>query len=54
MTIKISQQDLDMINETSIALRDGSGFIAELAVYHELHCIVCLPAFANPKVALTG
>ncbi|KAI9696306.1 MAG: hypothetical protein M1820_008229 [Bogoriella megaspora] len=40
MTIKVSQDDLDQLNETSIAFRDRSGFIAELAVYHELHCIV--------------
>lgn len=31
---------MDIINETSIALLDGSGFLAETAVYHELHCIV--------------
>ena len=24
----------------SLALADGSGFIAELGVYHHLHCIV--------------
>ena len=31
-----------MLGETSVAFRDGSGFIGELAVYHELHCVVCL------------
>ncbi|KAF2816480.1 uncharacterized protein BDZ99DRAFT_136906 [Mytilinidion resinicola] len=39
MTIRISRDELAKINETSIALRDGSGYIAETAVYHELHCI---------------
>jgi hypothetical protein len=40
ITMKISKSELDMINSTSIALLDGSGYIAEAAVYHELHCIV--------------
>lgn len=40
MTIKISQAELDVLDDHSIALRDGSGYIGELAVYHELHCIV--------------
>ncbi|KAF2497000.1 hypothetical protein BU16DRAFT_345995 [Lophium mytilinum] len=39
ITIRIARDELAKINETSIALRDGSGFIAETAVYHELHCI---------------
>ncbi|KAF1962131.1 hypothetical protein CC80DRAFT_487667, partial [Byssothecium circinans] len=39
ITIKVSQKELDIIGEESIALKDGSGFIAETAVYHELHCI---------------
>lgn len=40
ITIKILPDELAMLNETSIALKDGSGYIAETAVYHELHCIV--------------
>lgn len=36
-----------MINETSIALLDGSGYLAETAVYHELHCIVRLSMDSN-------
>ena len=42
MTTKISRNELEKTGKSSIALADGSGFIAELAVYHELHCIVCL------------
>jgi hypothetical protein len=41
ITIKISPAELERVNDTSIALTDGSGYIAETAVYHELHCIVC-------------
>ena len=41
ITIKISAAELAQLNnEVSIAFKDGSGFIAETAVYHELHCIV--------------
>jgi len=40
ITIKISKDELSMLNESSIAFKDGSGFIAETAVFHELHCIV--------------
>ena len=41
ITIKISATELAQLdNEVSIAFKDGSGFIAETAVYHELHCVV--------------
>ncbi|KAK8055066.1 hypothetical protein PG993_000293 [Apiospora rasikravindrae] len=39
MTIKITAQELQQLGESSIAMKDGSGYIAELAVFHELHCI---------------
>lgn len=45
MTIKISEEELSHLTDPSIAFKDGSGYIAELAVYHELHCIVCV---SNP------
>jgi hypothetical protein len=41
MTIKISAAELAQLDdEVSIPFKDGSGFIAETAVYHELHCVV--------------
>jgi hypothetical protein len=42
MTIKVTAEELVQFAEgdTSIALKDGSGYIVEMAVYHELHCIV--------------
>lgn len=43
MTIKISGEELSHLPDSSIAFKDGSGYIAELAVYHELHCIVRTP-----------
>ena len=39
MTLKISAEELGHLHENSIAFADGSGYIAEMAVYHELHCI---------------
>jgi hypothetical protein len=40
MVIRITNEELKAINKPSIAFIDGSGFIAETAAYHELHCIV--------------
>ncbi|KAL4768173.1 hypothetical protein BDW60DRAFT_132426 [Aspergillus nidulans var. acristatus] len=39
MTTKISAEELAHLPDTSIPFADGSGYIAELAVYHELHCV---------------
>ncbi|KAI1759592.1 hypothetical protein GGR53DRAFT_523743 [Hypoxylon sp. FL1150] len=39
MAIKISASELARLGESSIALQDGSGYLAEMAVFHELHCI---------------
>jgi hypothetical protein len=46
MAIKISAQELAQLGEPSISFKDGSGFLAEMAVFHELHCIVSL--FIDP------
>lgn len=40
MTIEITAAELSHLPDSSIAFRDGKGFIAELAAYHELHCVV--------------
>lgn len=44
MIIKVSQDELERFSEgdTTISFKDGSGFLAEMGVFHELHCIVCL------------
>ncbi|KAI1465031.1 uncharacterized protein F4812DRAFT_439306 [Daldinia caldariorum] len=41
ITIKVSDSELARFSEgdSTIAFKDGSGYIAEMAVYHELHCI---------------
>lgn len=42
ITIKVSGGELARFSEgdTTIAFKDGTGYIAEMGVYHELHCIV--------------
>ncbi len=40
MVIKVSADELSHLPDSSIALKDGSGYIAELTAYHELHGIV--------------
>lgn len=40
MTIWITREELERIGEKSLELADHSGFIAEMAVFHELHCVV--------------
>lgn len=50
ITISISDAELAAQGGDSIALRDGSGYIAEPAVYHEMHCIVSLTALSNYSV----
>ncbi|KAJ6442617.1 GTP:AMP phosphotransferase, mitochondrial [Purpureocillium lavendulum] len=37
--VRVSKEDLDRINRTSVPLLDGSGYMAGLDVYHQLHCL---------------
>ena len=37
--IRVQKSDLDKINRTSIPLADGSGYLASLDVFHQLHCV---------------
>ncbi|KAF2797785.1 hypothetical protein K505DRAFT_372183 [Melanomma pulvis-pyrius CBS 109.77] len=39
MAMKITAEELSKIGEPSIAFKDGSGYLTEMAVFHELHCI---------------
>ena len=38
--MKISEQDLRAVNRSSIPLGVGGGYYGEMAVFHELHCLV--------------
>jgi hypothetical protein len=39
--IRIMEDELRAMNQTSIPLHDGSGYQGMMAVFHELHCLVC-------------
>lgn len=43
-SIRVNKETLDRINRTSVPLLDGSGYMAGLDVYHQLHCLVSLLA----------
>ena len=38
--IRLSEDEMRVMNKTSIALKDGSGYIGYLESYHMLHCVV--------------
>lgn len=42
-TIRVTKEDLDYYNITSLPLADGSGFASEMFMTHELHCLVSRP-----------
>jgi len=35
----VSEEDIKSVNRSSIALADGSGYLATLEVFHQLHCL---------------
>jgi len=49
--IKVSGEDLDYYNVTSLPLADGSGFASEIFMTHELHCLVCAKPPSRPGKA---
>jgi hypothetical protein len=38
--MKITPHELRMLRYTSLEMQDGSGYLATLGVYHEIHCVV--------------
>lgn len=38
--LQVQENDLRQLNKTTVALRDGSGYLASLEVLHQLHCLV--------------
>ena len=39
IVIKLTKGELQELGEPSIGFVDGSGYVAEMAVFYELHCI---------------
>lgn len=55
MMVKISpEQMFSQTPESSIPLADGSGYVASLGVYHELHCIKLLKHWIHKDYYLAG
>lgn len=40
MNIKLSNAEMNQLGYPSLEMRDGSGYLASLGVYHQLHCVV--------------
>lgn len=39
--IRVTKEELDRMNRTSVQLNDGSGdYLAAIDVFHHLHCLV--------------
>ena len=39
----LSKEDLRNLDETSVPLRDGSGYLGTFSIIHQLHCLVREP-----------
>lgn len=54
-TIRVSKEDLDFYNVTSLPLADGSGYASETFMTHELHCLVRCPSYlSSPNLAVAN
>ena len=40
INIRISNEEMKRLKQSSLKLADGSGQLGTLGVYHELHCLV--------------
>ena len=41
--IRVKKEELDRAELSSIHLADGSGYMATIDVFHQLHCLVSAP-----------
>ncbi|KAF2969098.1 hypothetical protein GQX73_g4495 [Xylaria multiplex] len=39
INLKIFPEEMTKLSQTSLEMRDGTGYLAVLGVYHELHCV---------------
>lgn len=42
INLKIYPEEMSKLGRTSLKMRDGSGYLGVLGVYHELHCVVSI------------
>ncbi|KAI0895695.1 hypothetical protein F4806DRAFT_467652 [Annulohypoxylon nitens] len=47
--IKVDKETLERINHTSVPLLDGSGYMAALDVFHQLHCLRWVRKYLHPE-----
>lgn len=40
MNMRFSKQELERVNQDSVALPQGGGYLGWYGVFHELHCVV--------------
>ena len=38
--IRVSREELEQRNQTSVPMPDGQGYLAWLEAFHQLHCVV--------------
>jgi len=38
--VRVSEEEMRKMNKTSVALRDGGGYVGYLESHHMLHCVV--------------
>lgn len=38
--VRLSKEEMDGLNKSSIMLADGSGYYGQISAYHHLHCLV--------------
>jgi len=47
--IRVTEEELRKLNRTSIQLADGNGYMANLDVHHQLHCVKYLRYYVYPE-----
>jgi len=47
--LRISQEEMDVMDEESVPFADGSGYWVNLDVYHQLHCLKFLRWYVYPE-----
>jgi hypothetical protein len=47
--MRISAAELQPYNTTSVPLADGSGYLAKMGFYHELHCLHKIKRWLYPQ-----
>ncbi|EXU95822.1 DUF3328 domain protein [Metarhizium robertsii] len=50
----VQKEDLNQVDRSSVSLRDGSGYLASLSVYHQLHCLNYIRQYAFPDYYTRG